>query len=152
MVGVSKEYKNKLVSSMISKLKSINLSDKTIAFFIRSFHMNLPMYYIVVMVYGSKIINICLLGFLICASISFIVFDGCILSRIEHEMDGLDVTLVDPLLEIMYLDTTNENRMNISIAIAFCYMSLAFSIYFIRFGPDLFGPDLFGGVIDPIKI
>jgi hypothetical protein len=148
MVGVSKEYKNKLVNWILTKLKSINLSDKTIAFFVRSLHMNLPMYYIVIMVYGSKLINMCLLGFLICASISFIVFDGCILSKIEYEMDGLDVTLVDPLLEIMYLDTTNENRMNISIAIAFCYMTLAFSIYFIRFGSELFS----SGDIVPIQI
>jgi hypothetical protein len=49
-------------------------------------------------------------------------------------IDNEDITVVDPLLEIFYMEKTNDNRMFISIIIAFLYLSLAFSIFFVRFG------------------
>ena len=131
---VSKEYRKELVQWYISQLKKLNLSDKTIGFFMRAYHVNIPIYFIIFMVYGSKILNICLLVFLIGATISFIAFDGCILSKIESIIDNEDITVVDPLLEIFYMEKTNDNRMFISIIIAFLYLSLAFSIFFVRFG------------------
>ena len=132
-MGLSKEYKNSVVSWWVCQLKKLNLSDKSIGFFMRSIHVNLPLYCIIIMVYCSKTANVCLLVFLICISISFLAFDGCVLSKIEHKLDGLDVTLVDPLLEMLDFETTNENRMNISIIIAIFYLAFAFSVYFIRF-------------------
>jgi hypothetical protein len=150
---VSKEYRKELVQWYISQLKKLNLSDKTIGFFMRAYHVNIPIYFIMFMVYGSKILNICLLVFLIGATISFIVFDGCILSKIESMIDNEDITVVDPMLEIFYMEKTNDNRMYISIIIAFLYLSLAFSIFFIRFGlPEDFFVNMLSSIpISPIS-
>ena len=139
MAFVSKEYRKDLVNWYITQLKKLNLSDKTIGFFMRAYHVNIPIYFIIFMVYGSKYVCIAILLFLLGALVSFVVFDGCILSKIESMIDDEDITVVDPLLEIFYFDKTNENRMFISFIIAGLYLSLAFFIYFIRFGlPDEF--------------
>jgi hypothetical protein len=131
---VSKEYRKEFVKACINNLKKLNLSEKTIGFFMRAYHVNMPIYFFIVMIYGSRIMNTVLLVFLLCALVSFFAFDGCILSKIESEIDAEDITVVDPLLEIFHLNVDNENRMFISIIVAGLYLSLAFSIYFIRFG------------------
>lgn len=130
---VSKEYKKQIVNYYVSLFKKLNISDKTFGFFLRAFHVNLPIYCVIFLIYGNQFMNICTLIFLVCASISFITFDGCILSMIEKEVDKEDITVVDPFLEMMGCETTNRNRMNISIIIAVFYMSFAFFIYFMRF-------------------
>ena len=131
---VSKEYRKEFVKSCITNLKKLNLSDKTIGFFMRAYHVNMPTYFFIIMIYGSKMVNTLLLAFLLCALVSFLAFDGCILSKIESEIDDENITVVDPLLEIFYLDVNNENRMFISMFVAGLYLSLAFLIYFVRFG------------------
>lgn len=132
-MGVSKEYKKQIVNWYVSMFRKLNISDKTFGFFMRAFHVNLPIYCVIFLIYGNQFMNICTLIFLVCASISFITFDGCILSMIENEIDKEDITVVDPFLEMLDCKTTNRNRMNISIIIAFFYMGFAFFIYFMRF-------------------
>ena len=41
---VSKEYKKQIVNYYVSLFKKLNLSDKTFGFFLRAFHVNLPIY------------------------------------------------------------------------------------------------------------
>ena len=134
MAFVSKEYRKDLVNWYITQLRKLNLSDKTIGFFMRAYHVNIPIYFIIFMVYGSKFLCMSILLFLLCALVSFVVFDVCILSKIESMIDDEDITVVDPLLEIFYFEKTNENRMFISFIIAGLYLTLAFFIFFVRFG------------------
>lgn len=132
-MGVSKEYRNEVVQICIQQLKRLGLSEKTIGFFIRAYHVNVPIYFFIAMIYGSYLMNVALLVFLIGALISFIVFDGCILSRIESTLDDEDITVVDPVLEILGLDVNNKNRLKVSYVIAGLYLGMAFFIFFIRF-------------------
>ena len=136
---VSKEYKKQIINWYVSQIKKLNISDKTFVFFMRAFHVNLPIYCVIVMIYGSQIMNICTLIFLICVSISFITFDGCILSMIENDIDKENIVIVDPFLEMLGYKTTNQNRMKLATGIAVFYICFAFFIYFKRFleVPDL---------------
>jgi hypothetical protein len=134
---VSKEYKNQIIESYLSVIKKwnfLNLSDKDLGFFIRAFHVNLPLYFIICMIYGSKVQNTILLFFLILAFISFILFNGCILSKIENKIDGEDITIIDPFLDSLRMEKTTKNRMRISFIIAFFYLSFAFVTFYYRFG------------------
>jgi len=134
---VSKEYKNQIMESYLSLIKKwnfLNLSDKDLGFFIRAFHVNLPLYFIICMIYGSKVQNVVLLLFLILAFISFILFNGCILSKIENKIDGEDITIIDPFLDSLRVEKTSKNRMCISFIIAFFYLSFAFVTFYYRFG------------------
>lgn len=132
-MGVSKEYRNEVIQFCIQQLKRIGLSEKTIGFFMRAYHVNVPFYFFIAMIYGSYIVNVGLLVFLIGALISFIVFDGCILSRIESALDNEDITVVDPALEILGLEVNNKNRLYVSYVIAGLYLVMAFFIFWFRF-------------------
>lgn len=132
-MGVSKEYRNEVVQHCIHQLKQLGLSEKTIGFFMRAYHVNVPIYFFIAMIYGSYMVNVALIIFLIGALISFIVFDGCILSRIESTLDNEDITVVDPILEILGLEVNNKNRVKISYVIAGLYLSMAFLIFWFRF-------------------
>jgi len=137
-MGVSKEYRTQVVSGVVIQLKKIGLSEKTIGFFMRAFHVNVPIYFFIIMIYGSFIMNVALLIFLLCALISFIAFDGCILSRIENELDNEDITVVDPLLEIVGYEKTHKNRIQLSYVIAGLYLMSAGVLFWYRFYmPDI---------------
>ena len=130
---LSKEYKRSVVQSFKDYLKIIGLSEKSIGFFIRAFHVNCPTYFLIIMIYGSKFINILLILFLVFALYSFIIWDGCFLSMMENSLDKEDITIIDPFLEICRLEVTHKNRIDISIIIAMFYMALTFLIFTVRF-------------------
>ena len=145
-MGVSKEYRNEVIQYCIQQLKRLGLSEKTIGFFMRAYHVNVPFYFFIAMIYGSYLVNVGLLVFLIGALISFIVFDGCILSRIESALDNEDITVVDPSLEILGLEVNNKNRLYISYVIAGLYLVMAFFIFWFRFhSGDIFAPPSLAG-------
>ncbi len=132
-MGFSKEYRNEIVQSIIFQLKKLGLSEKTIGFFMRAYHVNVPIYFFIIMIYGSFVMNVALVIFLLCALASFIAFDGCILSRIESELDHDDITVVDPLLEIAGFEKTHKTRINVSYGIAGLYLCMTFFIFWFRF-------------------
>ena len=132
-MGVSKEYRDDLIKKIIDQLKKFGLSEKTIGFFLRAYHVNVPIYFFIIMIYGSFYVNVALIAFLLCALVSFIVFDGCILSRIESELDNDDITVVDPLLELAGIEKTHKSRMQISYLIAGMYLVMTFLIFWFRF-------------------
>ena len=136
-MGVSKEYRNEVVQTCIQQLKRLGLSEKNIGFFMRAYHVNVPIYFFIAMIYGSYAVNVALLIFLFGALISFIAFDGCILSRIESTLDNEDITVVDPMLEILGFEVNNKNRVQVSYVIAALYLSMAILIFWIRFRGDL---------------
>ncbi len=130
---LSKEYKMEMIKSFKTQLKNMGLSDKSVGFFIRAFHVNCPGYFIVIMLYCSKIANIILLIFLAGALYSFIVCDGCFLSMLENSLDKEDITIIDPLLEICDLEVNTKNRIDVSIIIAMFYIALSLMIFMVRF-------------------
>jgi hypothetical protein len=132
-MGVSKEYRNEVIQYCIQQLKRLGLSEKTIGFFMRAYHVNMPIYFFIIMIHGSYAVNIGLLIFLFGALISFLVFDGCILSRIESTLDDEDITVVDPTLEILGLEVNNKNRLEVSYVIAGLYLTMSILIFWIRF-------------------
>jgi hypothetical protein len=133
----TKDYKKKIVENMVSHVKKVNffnLSDKNLGFFLRAFHVNLPLYLMIFMFYGTKVQNIMILFFLFCAAVSFILFKGCLLSKLENNIDGEDITIIDPFLDFFRMEKTTKNRMTISIIIAFLYVSFALIVFHFRFG------------------
>ena len=89
------------------------------------------------MIYGSKVQNIIILCFLFCAAVSFVLFKGCLLSKIENTLDGEDITIIYPFLDFLRMEKTNKNRMNISILIGVLYVFFALLVFHFRFGFSL---------------
>lgn len=85
------------------------------------------------MLFAPKIITKITLLFLFLSLITFAFFKGCFLSLIEKQLDGIDITIMDPFLEMNKLKKTNKNRMIISFIIGPLYISFCLTIYLLRF-------------------
>ena len=130
----NKDVKQRIVEWYLSAFRQLNISDKSIGYIIRSCHAVMPMVTTFIIIFGSQIYALLTIGLLICAFISFWIFNGCILSSIEYKLDNIDITIMDPLIEILKLDVTPHNRMRISKIASCLYMVTVIILYFVRFG------------------
>ena len=53
-MGVSKEYRNEIIKGVIDQLKKLGLSEKTIGFFMRAYHVNVPIYFFIIMIFNQN--------------------------------------------------------------------------------------------------
>ena len=130
---ISKENKKQFYNWAVKILKKINIEDKSLGFAIKAIHFNIPTYLVLFMVYGSKNLNIFIIFYSLSVLGLFYLFDGCFLTKIEKEIDGDDLTIIDPLLEICNIDKTGENRFKSSIYLFFTYFSIILCIFYLRF-------------------
>ena len=134
IMQVSKEDQSQIVDWFVTQLKKLNLSDKTIGCHMRAYHIHLPVYTSLVILFASQLYNMILLVMLFMAFISFFIFNGCILTKIENKLDNINNTMMDPFLEIGKYELTTKNRMYVSTIAGSFYLFLACFIYYIRFG------------------
>jgi hypothetical protein len=133
MSGV-KSLKSSIVDWNVSALRKLNMSDKTIGYLLRSFHAMLPMYTTAILLFGPQIYGLITIGILFVAFISFWIFGGCLISSMEYKLDNIDVTLMDPLIEIMRMEVNHQTRLTVATHTAWMYMVFSMLIYYIRFG------------------
>lgn len=129
----SKENKKKFYNWSVKLLKKLNIEDKSLGFAIKAVHFNIPAFLMLFMVYGSKTLNILIILYLLSVLTLFYLFDGCFLTKIEKEIDGEDLTIIDPFLEFCNIDKTHEKRFEISIYIFFTYFSIILFVFYLRF-------------------
>ena len=78
------------------------------------------------------------------------MFDGCFLTKIEKEIDGEDLTIIDPLLEFCNIDKTHKNRFKFSIYIFFIYFSIILFVLYLRFYSGYESTNFFDNYFDLI--
>ena len=130
----SHDYRTSVIEWHVEQLRSFNLSDKTIGFYLRSLHVHTPVYLIIAMVHTDSYLFAG--SILICLGIAFtffVLFDGCVLSKIEQTLDDQDITIVDPFLEMLGIEKTKTARMRISLVFAVGYVILMVGIFYWRF-------------------
>ena len=134
---ISKEFKNQIKKQIIDyykkKLETTKLEPKTLGFLIRAFHVNLPIYVLIFLIYGSKLYSQFLIFSLFLSLFLFVLFDGCLISMIEQSIDGVNITIMDPFLEAYNMEKINKNRIKISLIIGPLFILLSFFIYYLRF-------------------
>lgn len=129
-----KTIRNNVVDATEKIIRKSGFSDKTICNILRFIH------------FGVSIVTGCILLFCsvkwflfvvildIIVFILFCILDGCILSRLEHKFSKDDFTVIDPLLMLIGLDLTNNNRYKYTI-ISNVFVAFAIAcLYFLRFG------------------
>ena len=129
----SKDYRNSVILWNIHLLRHLNLSDKTIGFFMRAMHVHTPIYLIIMMVYGGYSGCIMILIGLGIGFGYFLLFDGCVLSKLEQTLDHEDITIVDPFLEMANVEKNNKNRMRLSLFFGTGYTVFMMLIFKWRF-------------------
>lgn len=128
-----KQIRKIIIQLHLLILETTGIDKKTLGFLIRAYHVNLPFYIIIFMVLAPKIITQITLLFLFLSLTTFALFGGCFMSMIEKRLDGIDITIMDPFLQINNLKKTNKNRMIISFIVGPLYISFCLTIYLIRF-------------------
>ena len=130
----SHDHRSSIIKWNVDMLRSMNMSDKTIGFYLRSLHVHTPIYLLISMWYTKSLFNgiVILIGLGI-AFVYFVMFDGCVLSKIEQTLDAQDITIVDPFLEIAGVEKTNKNRMRLSLWFAGGYITLMVLLFYFRF-------------------
>lgn len=128
-----RELRKKVIYYNMLFLELTGIDKKTLGFLIRAYHVNLPIYIILFLVMGPKWFVELNILFLFLSLITFALFEGCFMSMIEQKLDGEDITIMDPFVEMVGLPKNNKSRMAISFIIGPLYIVMALSIYFIRF-------------------
>ena len=114
-------------------LKKTGYSDHQICYRLRAFHFIFPNIAAFFIFFGSKkafkiviIVNAIIMS-------CFIMLNGCILSRLERRFTDEDYTILDPVMDLLGIEKTNENRIQYSIYSGMiCFIGTGF-IYYLRF-------------------
>ena len=125
--------KNNIVDRMENWCTETKISNFTLGHALRSYHVSFPIILILLAYYAPKCIVQLIIVNLIIASILFIRFNGCILTKLETRLCGSEFTLADLFVELFNLELNNRNRMIISYCIASGFWSAILLIYFVRF-------------------
>ena len=100
---------------------------------IRSTHGSLPIIFLTLISCGSFKTVIITNIIVIILLVSFIVFKGCILSKLEKKLCKEDFVITDPLFEIMEIEINNENRFKTLYYIGIPYIVIINLIIYYRF-------------------
>ncbi len=115
-------------------LRSSGLTDKYICALLRFLHFGISLLTGYLLLFGSK------KWFLFVVFINIIVFtmfflcNGCILSKLEHRFTDDEFTVIDPLLMLIGVELTNDNRYKYSLYSNIFASLSTFGLYCVRFG------------------
>jgi len=128
-----KNIRDKLVHIVESNIRKTNLSDKSICILLRTTHFSFPVVNGLVLLFGSDSWVKIIIYFNIFVFFMFFIFDGCILSKLEHCFTDDEFTVIDPFLELINLELTNENRTTYSLYSSIMGFIFTFILYYYRF-------------------
>ena len=129
-----KELKTQIVDFAVCTLRKSNVSDKTLGYMLRSGHFALPVVTSVALVFGNQLYALSTIIILCISYVFFWFFNGCILHSIEYKLDNLDITLMDPLIEMCQMEIIPTTRLRVAQIVAIIYITVAITLYYIRFG------------------
>ena len=129
-----KDKGDKFVDLCENCIRSINISDKSTCMLLRTLHCIMPVVTVVIMLIGSKTWFHIIIFCNIVVFILFLIFHGCILSKIEHRFTDDEFTIIDPFLEILGIELTNDNRHVYSLYSSINGFMVTFGLYYYRFG------------------
>ena len=119
-------------------IRKTRMSDKSICVLLRTFHFTIPILTGLILLFGSKQWFNLMVIFNIIVFLMFFLFHGCIISKIEHRFTDDEFTVIDPFLEIIQVELTNENRSTYSLYSSMGGFVLTFALYVYRFGMHSF--------------
>ena len=136
----SKSLQNKIIDDCVNYIKQLNMPPQQLGLLIRILHAQLGVNSLNNILYLSHKAFIVTLILLFMALLMFITFDGCIISKIEYKIDGINITVIDYWLYLFNIELTNQNRLIQSYIVAMLYFSAIIFIYLYRFSINDQGP------------
>jgi hypothetical protein len=129
-----KALRTNLVNNAEQLIRKSGLTDKTICILLRILHFGISIFTGFLLLFGSKqwflfVVFINIIVFMI-----FYIFDGCILSKLEHRFTKDEFTVIDPFLILIGVELTNDNRYRYSLFSNIFASVFMIGLYCIRFG------------------
>lgn len=130
---VGKEQKTKILDYLEKQCEKSKISKKTLGYTIRSYHISCPFIVMLLLFYGSQlVVTVTFINLLIVLT-CFFMFNGCILTMLEHRLCGDEYTIADPFIEYLGIESHSKNRVIISYCIATSYLAFFLLVYYFRF-------------------
>ena len=130
---VSKESRTKILDFLEKLCETSRMSKKTLGYTMRSYHVSCPFLLMIFLFYGPQWAVTMHAINLIAVFLLFFVFNGCILTMLEHRLCGDEYTIADPFIEHLGMELNSRNRMIVSYCIAVSYFIFFFLVYYYRF-------------------
>lgn len=111
----------------------MTVSDKTKGVWIRSFHLTIPFYSLMVLFFGGPIMVTCVVMTAVITGVLFMCNRDCFLSRYEQRLFKDNLYGIDIVLEIFDLDKTSYTRFVASALFAVGFYVIAFVLVYMRF-------------------
>tara|TARA_B100000902_G_C27195689_1_gene856354 strand:+ start:99 stop:506 length:408 start_codon:yes stop_codon:yes gene_type:complete len=133
---LSSNFKKNLLNILENIIKKISLKTgltmREIGIIIRSFHSIMPIFPLFTVLFVNKTFVLFHIIILITIMLLFIIFDGCILSLLEYRLCKDDYTIVDPYLDLIFIEINNETRKKYTILPLFGILLYFIFIYNIK--------------------
>jgi hypothetical protein len=136
-----KQHGKFIVNKCVEYLKSTNIPSHVLAFLLKSFHLYIPFFHYLTVVYAPIFISICAVGIYWMINFAFFYFDGCLLSKIEYKLEENKekfINVVDPLFHLLDLEITKHNQWWFTVGIIFSYTFVITGILGYRIFTQLF--------------
>ena len=113
------------------------VTDASVCMVLRIFHFFAPLCTALVLLFGTKFWFMVVVLINICIFILFYTFEGCILSSLEHRFTVDDYTVIDPLLLVLQVELTKENREKYTVLSNVMVCVFTAALYYGRFTTTL---------------
>ena len=130
---ISREKREKILDLLEKLCETSSMSKKTLGQTIRSYHVSCPFIIMCFLFYSPQWVVTIHAFNLMAVFFIFFLFNGCLLTKLEHRLCGDNYTIADPFIEYLGMELNARNRMIISYFIAISYFIFFFIVYYYRF-------------------
>jgi hypothetical protein len=131
-----KKLRKKIVDISEQLIRKSGFDDKTISTILQVLHIGVALFSIYLLFFGSRFLFFIIVALNIIVYCLFLVFEGCLLSRIEHRFTKDGYTVIDPILLFFNIELTNANRYTYSLLSSIFGAIATYGIYYCRFAND----------------
>ena len=111
MVNYKIIIRNNLVEKILNLVSLVKMPNHVKSFVIKSFHFHAPLYFLLLVILLEYQYALYCIFFMLIIFMMFLFLDGCILSIVEYKLDNNKyVNIIDPILHLFEIETTNLNR------------------------------------------
>ena len=140
----TRELRKNLVDFGEKVLRKSRLADKTICTILRVLHFGISIFTIGILLFGSQYLFFIVIYLNLLIYLLYFIFEGCLLSKLEHRFTNDEYTVIDPFLVFFNIELTNENRYKYSFISSIFGAMATYILYKIRFSPSRTGASVTG--------
>jgi len=132
MLSMHKHIRNRMAEIIVFLIRISGLTDNVGGFLLRSIHLHIPGYFMLLIILLPRYLALAALIPLISAFILFIYLRGCFITIAEKKLCDSDINIIDPFICIAGDKCNNFNRYYYTLIVCFVYFVCIFLILRIR--------------------